>query len=218
MRDLVRARATAVRMLGEARQHLQGFLLRHERVYQGPRAWTLAYRRWLTTVRFEHPAQQIVLQDYIHAVQDAEARCARLTGQIEELLPSWSMAPVVAALQAMRGVADNIGQADFCDAVTEICVIAVSRVSQHGLCLPPGGDGGTQLVKCDLCAAWSGRQPPPARRRPHAGRGHRPIPAADIADTRLADWRDRSRRTKAGIHRQTQRLRRVAPFTQNGRQ
>ncbi len=105
MRDLVRARATAVGMLSKARQHLQGFLLRHERVYQGPRAWTLAYRRWLTTVRFEHPAQQIVLQDYIHAAQDAETRRDRLTDQIEELLPSWSMAPVVAALQAMRGVA-----------------------------------------------------------------------------------------------------------------
>jgi transposase len=45
------------------------------------------------------------LQDYIHAVQDGEARLDRLTRQIEELLPSWSMAPVVAALQAMRGVA-----------------------------------------------------------------------------------------------------------------
>jgi len=105
MRDLVRARATAVRVLGKARQHLQGFLLRHERVYRGARAWTLAYRRWLTTVHFEHPAQQIVLQDYIHAVQDAEARRDRLTQQIEELLPNWSMAPVVLALQSMRGVA-----------------------------------------------------------------------------------------------------------------
>jgi transposase len=46
-----------------------------------------------------------MLQDYIHAVQDAEARLDRLTRQIEELLPNWSMAPVVAALQAMRGVA-----------------------------------------------------------------------------------------------------------------
>jgi transposase len=105
MRDLVRARATAGRVLSKARQHLQSFLLRHERIYRGGRAWTLAYRRWLTTVRFAHPAQQIVLQDYIHAVQDAEARLDRLTRQIEELLPSWSMAPVVTALQAMRGVA-----------------------------------------------------------------------------------------------------------------
>jgi transposase len=105
MRDLVRARATAVRVLSKARQHLQGFLLRHDRTYHGTRAWTQAYRRWLTTVRFDHPAQQIVLQDYIHAVQDAEVRRDRLTQQIEELLPSWSMAPVVTALQAMRGVA-----------------------------------------------------------------------------------------------------------------
>jgi transposase len=105
MRDLVRARATAVRVLSKARQHLQGFLLRHDRIYPGARAWTLAYRRWLTTVRFDHPAQQIVLQDYIHAVEDAELRRDRLTRQIEELMPTWSMAPVVAALQAMRGVA-----------------------------------------------------------------------------------------------------------------
>src|SRR6202047_771993 len=105
MRDLVRARATAVRALSKARQHLQGFLLRHDRIYHGARAWTLAYRRWLTTVRFDHPAQQIVLQDYIHAVEDAESRRDRLTRQIEELMPSWSMAPVAASLQAMRGVA-----------------------------------------------------------------------------------------------------------------
>ena len=30
------------------------------------------------------------LQDYIHAVQDAEARLDRVTRQIEELLPNWS--------------------------------------------------------------------------------------------------------------------------------
>ena len=105
MRDLVRARATAGRVLSKARPHLQSFLLRHDQIYRGARAWTLAYRRWLTTIRFAHPAQQIVLQDYIHAVQDAEARVDRLTRQIEELLPNWSMSPVVTALQAMRGVA-----------------------------------------------------------------------------------------------------------------
>ena len=83
---------------------MTGFLLRHGHVRHG-RNWTLAHRRWLSTIRFEHPAGQIVLQDAIHAVEDAEARRDRLTGQIEELLPRWSMAPVVEALQAMRGVA-----------------------------------------------------------------------------------------------------------------
>jgi transposase len=85
------------RVLCEAHQHLQGFLLRH--------GWTLPYRRWLTTLHFDHPAQQVVLQDYIHSVHDAEERIAWLTKQIEDLVPTWSMAPVVEASQAMRGVA-----------------------------------------------------------------------------------------------------------------
>jgi uncharacterized small protein (DUF1192 family) len=36
-----------------------------------------------------HPAQQVVLQDYIHSVHDAEERIARLTKQIEDLVPTW---------------------------------------------------------------------------------------------------------------------------------
>ena len=44
-------------------------------------------------------------KDYIDTVGEAAARRDRLTGQIEELLGDWSMAPVVEALQAMRGVA-----------------------------------------------------------------------------------------------------------------
>jgi transposase len=105
MRDLVRARATAVRGANQARQHLQSFLLRHGRQYPGKKSWTKAYWRWLSTNRFDHSAQQIVFQDYIHAVTDAEARVARLEAQIAELLPDWSLAPVVQAIQAMRGVA-----------------------------------------------------------------------------------------------------------------
>ncbi|WFU20631.1 hypothetical protein QA643_27840 [Bradyrhizobium sp. CB3481] len=95
MRDLVRARATAMRVLGKARRHLQGFLLRHGRIYAGKKGWTLAYRRWLTTVRFDHPASHIVLQDYIHAVTDAEAGVDCLTKRMEELAPQWSMTPFV---------------------------------------------------------------------------------------------------------------------------
>lgn len=105
MRDLIRARATAMKVLSKARQHLQGFLLRHGCVYPGKKGWTKAYRRWLTTVRFQHPAQQIVFQDYVDAVADAEARVEKLTGQIADLLPSWTLAPLVEAVQAMRGVA-----------------------------------------------------------------------------------------------------------------
>ncbi len=103
MRDLVRARATAAQALTKARQQLQAFPLRHGRVPAG-RHWTRAHRRWLADLRFDHPAQQIVLQDYIGAVEDGETRVRRLMRQIEELVPAWSMAAVVDALQAMRGI------------------------------------------------------------------------------------------------------------------
>jgi transposase len=105
MRDLVRARLDAVAQMRKARQQLQGFLLRQGRVYAGRGAWTAAHRRWLATVRFRHAAHQVILQEYIDAIADAEQRRDRLTAQIERLLPVWSLAPVVAALQAMRGVA-----------------------------------------------------------------------------------------------------------------
>lgn len=94
----------AMRTRRRARQRLSGFLLRHGRVRSG-KNWPLPHRRWLSTVRFDHPAQQIVLQELIDTVDDADARCARLVAQIEALVPQWSMAPVVEALQAMRGIA-----------------------------------------------------------------------------------------------------------------
>lgn len=46
-----------------------------------------------------------MLQDYIHAVTDAEAHVERLTAQITGLMPDWSLAPLVEAIQAVRGVA-----------------------------------------------------------------------------------------------------------------
>ena len=105
MRELVRAREAAVEDLRSKRQHLQSFLLRHGRVFTGRGAWTKAHTRWLCELRFEHPAQHLVLAEYRRAILDAEARLERLTGQVAELVPSWSMAPVVAAYQALRGVA-----------------------------------------------------------------------------------------------------------------
>lgn len=103
MRDLVRAREAAVRDVRKARQRLSGFLLRHGRTY-GRKAWTQAHRRWLAGQAFAHPAQQITFQEYVDAVATAAARRDRLMAEIEALVPAWSMAPVVAALQAMRGM------------------------------------------------------------------------------------------------------------------
>ena len=104
VRDLVRAREAAVEARKRARQQLQSFLLRHGRVYPGLKPWTKAHAAWLCDQIFDHPAHYIVLADYRCAIEEAEARLDRLTGQVAEAAQSWSMAPVVKAYQAMRGV------------------------------------------------------------------------------------------------------------------
>jgi transposase len=104
MRDLVRARAAAVASGRAARQQLLGFLLRHGRRFEG-KPWSRTHRAWVAGQRFDHPAGQIVLQDLIDTVDAAAERVARLTRQIEVQVAEWSLAPLVIALQAMRGVA-----------------------------------------------------------------------------------------------------------------
>src|SRR5450830_634398 len=105
MRDLIRLRSVVRQIVTRARQHLQGFLLRHGRNHGRGTAWRMAYRRWLSTLAFEHPAQQIAFQDYVDAVMDAERRLKRVEEQISGLLPEWNLRPVVDALQALRGIA-----------------------------------------------------------------------------------------------------------------
>jgi len=104
MRDLVRARLDAVHALRRARQQLSGFLLRQGCHYGRP-AWTKLHRRWLAGLKFEQAVHHLVLEDYVQAVEAAEARRDRLTAQIAAMLPDWTLAPVVAALQALRGMA-----------------------------------------------------------------------------------------------------------------
>lgn len=105
VRELARAREAAMEDLRRTRQHLQSFLLRHGRVFTGHDAWTKAHTRWLCEQSFEHPTQYLVLAEYRQAIETAEIRLKRLTGQVSEVVASWSMAPVIAAHQALRGVA-----------------------------------------------------------------------------------------------------------------
>src|SRR6201993_4670195 len=104
MRDLVRARLDAVHALRRARQQLSGFLLR-QGCHYGRAAGAKLHRRWLAGLTFAQAVHHIVLEDYIAAVEAASARRDRLTAQIEAMLPNWTLAPVVAALQTMRGMA-----------------------------------------------------------------------------------------------------------------
>lgn len=104
VRDLTRARESAMIDLKVKRQQLLSFLLRHGRNFPGGKHWTKMHARWLAAQTFVHPAQQIVFQDQIEAIHVAQVRLATLEQQLREIVPRWTMAPVVTACQALRGV------------------------------------------------------------------------------------------------------------------
>ena len=104
MRDLVRARAAAVEAQRIHRQQVSAFMLKHGRIFPLKTTWGARHFRWLQEQRFDHPAHQIALQQLVDAVRVAKERIERIEAAIEEFLADWSLAPVVRALQALRGV------------------------------------------------------------------------------------------------------------------
>ena len=104
MRDLVRARDDAIIAQRRARQQLKALLLRNEIRYVGKSSWTAAHRRWLAGLKLPQPVQQIAFEEYLDAVEVASSRVQRFTQTIERSTEGWRFAPVVAALQALRGV------------------------------------------------------------------------------------------------------------------
>jgi transposase len=104
IRDLSRAREDAVIDLKAARQRLKSFLLRLGLHYVGRADWNDAHRRYLARVVCPTPAQQIVFQEYLRAVDEHAERLHRIEQHLAEFLPPWRLGPVVQALQALRGV------------------------------------------------------------------------------------------------------------------
>lgn len=108
LRDLVRARLAGKRDQLRARHRLGKFLLRHgRRAPEGTSAWTDKYLQWVKTLHFAHQAQEVTLSDYLHEVEHAAARIARLERSIDaaiEGLPV-KMRAVIEALQSLRGIA-----------------------------------------------------------------------------------------------------------------
>ncbi len=119
IRDLVSARDAAVKDLRAKRQQLSSFLLRHSLSYPGKTAWTKTHARWLAGLKFEHHAHRFVLEESLNAIRDADGRIARIETAIQELAPQWSLAPVLQAIQAMRGI-DFIAAVSFLSEVGDL--------------------------------------------------------------------------------------------------
>ena len=104
IRDLTRAREDTLSDLKDAKFRLKAFLLRHDIRYTGRANWSPAHLRWLSEVVCPTPAQQLVFQAYVRAVNEHTERLQRLEQDLQEHVKSWRLNPVVETLQALRGV------------------------------------------------------------------------------------------------------------------
>jgi transposase len=102
--DLSRAREDAIRDLKAAKFRLKASLLRHDIRYTGRATWGPAHLRWLSEVVCPTPAQPIVFQEYVRAVNEHTERLQRLEQELKDQVQTWRFAPVIGALQALRGV------------------------------------------------------------------------------------------------------------------
>jgi transposase len=112
-RDLVRARDDAREDLQRSRHRLGKLLLRRGLHYAG-RNWTQAHRAWMKTLTWEHPAEGQVVEDYLLAIAQVQARLTELDTHLAALAETPPYAEPVAWLRCFRGI----------DTLTAITIVA----------------------------------------------------------------------------------------------
>ena len=85
VRDLCRARDDVREDLQRSRHRLGKLLLRRGLHYRG-RPWTQAHRRWIESLQVE-PAERVVVDDYLLAIEQLETRRRELDAQLAEIAP-----------------------------------------------------------------------------------------------------------------------------------
>jgi transposase len=172
IRDVCRARDAALVTLKAAKLRLKSFLLRLGLHYQGRADWNDAHRRYLARVTCPTPAQQVVFQESLHAVDEQAARLARLERELAALAPGWRLYPVVRALQALRGVqwlvaltvVAELGDLTRFDSPRQLAAFVGLIPSEHssGATRRQGGitkAGNARARRALIEAAWAYRHP-----------------------------------------------------------
>ena len=173
MRDLSRAREAAIEDLKRKRQQISSLLLRLGLHYPGIKTWGKAHRNWLRAQKIAHREQRIVFEEALGAERQAEERAERLASAIREAAPDWSLAQVVTALQAMRGI-DMIAAVTILAEIGDLQRFASPRELMGYLGLVPSerstGDsvkrggitksGNRRARRILVEASWSYRHPP----------------------------------------------------------
>lgn len=213
MRDLSRAREAAVDDLKAKRQQVSSLLLRLGLHYPGKKTWGRAHRNWLSAQKLANREQRIVLEELLGAERQAQDRIDRLASAIRDALPDWSLAEVVTALMAMRGI-DVVAAVTIMAEIGDLARFASPRELMGYLGLVPSerstGDsvkrgpitkaGNRRARRILVEAAWSYRHPPRVGREKQAKVEAAPEAVREIAwkaQTRLsARYRALSRKGK----------------------
>jgi transposase len=146
MRDFTRAREVAVEDLRCKRQQVSAFLLRQGLHYTGKRTWTKAHRDWLVSQKLEYAEQRIAFEEMLLAMRQARERIERLELAIRVAFPDWSLAKVVTALMAMRGI-DFISATAFLAEIGDLSRFRTPRELMGYLGLVPSEASTGETVK-----------------------------------------------------------------------
>lgn len=173
MRDLTRAREAAVEDLRGKRQQVSSLLLRQGLHYPGKKTWTQAHMNWLASQKLGHPEQRIAFEEMLLAIRQAQERIVRLEQAIRAAVPDWSLAEVVTALIAMRGM-DMVAATAFLAEIGDLSRFQTARELMGYLGLVPSeastGDkvkrgpitkaGNRRARRILVECSWSYRHPP----------------------------------------------------------
>jgi len=196
VRDLCRAREAAKADQKRVRHRLSKFLLRREiRWTAGKKAWTRAHLEWLRGRRLPHPADQVVLDDHLLALEQLDGRLAALDEQIEQVAAQALYAEPVGRLRCFRGV-DTLTALSFVAELHDIRRFASPRALMAYLGLVPsesssGGRhargpitkaGNSRLRRLLIEAAWHYRHRPAVGYRLQQRRNGQPAAVVAIAD------------------------------------
>ncbi|MGZ5584987.1 MAG: IS110 family RNA-guided transposase [Usitatibacter sp.] len=195
MRDLTRARGAAVQDVRQKGQQVSAFLLRLGRSYPEKKTtWTKAHLGWLASQKFEHAEQRIAFEELLLAVHQARDRVARLDEAIRTAVPEWSLAEVVPALMAMRGI-DMVTATAFLAEIGDLSRFRTPRQLMAYLGLVPSeqstGDtvvrgpitkaGNRRARRLLIESAWAYRHPPRVGRDKQAKVAAAPRAVREIA-------------------------------------
>jgi transposase len=103
VRDLARARDDAREDQQRCRHRLGKLLLRRGRHFAG-RNWTRAHRQWIAGLEWTHAAERAVVDDYLLAIDQTEARLQELDARLAEIAQTEPYREPVGWLRCFRGI------------------------------------------------------------------------------------------------------------------